>query len=202
MVKIFSNSHVFKFDWESVSNVWWQKYPNMHNLTIQAVDTIDREITDDGSLVMRRLISASMALPSWVRAVGFPSTGYVLEESRINPRSREMTVRSVNVAMDSIITIQETCVYTPDEERPTEWTKYEQTAEFTSFVPIVQSGLEGFTFSVQASNATKGLQAMEELCDRWRTEGVDGFQRVLTSRLDTILLMSNIDQLKAQLAAL
>ena len=28
----------------SVTNVWWQKYPNPHSLQVDTVDTIDRHI--------------------------------------------------------------------------------------------------------------------------------------------------------------
>ena len=43
---------------------------------------------------------------------------------------------------------------------------------------------------------------MEELCDRWMKEGVDGFDRILNMRLNTVLLMKDLDKLRERIANL
>jgi hypothetical protein len=178
MVKIFTNSHIFKFPWESVTNVWWQKYPNPHSLHVDTADTIDRSLDKNtGELINRRLIAASLVPPSWMQAIGFTSYCYVLEEARVNPRTKEMILRSVNVTGNSLLQIQETCRYKPAPQNPTEWTNFEQTAEIISAIPFLSSSVECFSFSVHSSNAIKGLMAMEELCEKWAKEGMEGFQK-------------------------
>jgi len=194
MVKIFTNRHIFKFPWESVTNVWWQKYPNPHSLQVDTVDTVGRSLDPkSGELITRRLIAASLVPPSWMQSLGFVSYCYVLEEARVNPRTKEMTLRSVNVSGNSLLQIQETCRYTPCEKNPTEWTDYQQTAEIISHIPLFASPIECFSFSVHSSNALKGLVAMEELCEKWAKEGIDGFQTKLNNRLDMILSLQRIN---------
>ncbi|ETO27970.1 hypothetical protein RFI_09164 [Reticulomyxa filosa] len=212
MVKIFTNTHIFKFPWESwiekrknitkfvsVTNVWWQKYPNPHSLQVETADTIDRSLDKStGELITRRLIAASLVPPSWMQSLGFPSYCYVLEEARVNPKTKEMVLRSVNVTGNSLLQIRETCRYTPCEKNPNEWTSYQQTAEIISGIPLFSTPIEGFSFSVHSSNAVKGLIAMEELCERWAKEGMEGFQKRLCNRLDMVLLMDNIHDIRKQ----
>lgn len=199
MVKFFTNFYIFKFPWESVTNAWWQKYPNPHSLQVEEVDTIDRKLDEKtGNLITRRLISGSLPTPQWLKKLGFPNHCYVLEETTINPKSKEMTLRSMNVTGSDLLVIQETCKYLQHEQNPS-WTQYKQEAEITSFVPMFKTAVENYGLSVHSEKAMKGLTAMEELCEKWTKEGVEGFQKILNMRLDTILLMKDFTNLSNQL---
>jgi len=199
MVKFFINLYVFKFPWESVTSAWWQKYPNPHSFQVEEVDTIDRKLDKKtGSLIIRRLISASLPAPQWCKALGFSNQCYVLEETTVNPKSKEMTLKSINVTGSDLLTIQETCKYT-QHPQDSNWTQYHQEAEITSFVPMFTTAVENYGLSVHSEKAMKGLTAMEELCDKWTKEGVEGFQKILNMRLDTILLMKDFANLSNQI---
>lgn len=90
-----------------MTNAWWQKYPNLHSLHMSEVDTIDRKLDPStGELITRRLITAHMKPPSWLKAVGWPESVYVLEETRVNPKSKDMTLKSVNVTGNNLCEIQ------------------------------------------------------------------------------------------------
>jgi len=189
---------MFELPWESVTNAWWQKYPNPHSLQVTEVDTIDRRLdTETGELVTRRLISAHLNPPGWMAAIGFPNWAYVLEETRVNPHTKNMTLKSVNVTGSDLLQIQETCNYKGIEDNKC---LYEQSAAITSFVPLVpqciHNAVEQYSLGVHSGNATKGLKAMEELCEKYVKLGQEGFNEILNLRLDTILLMADLETLR------
>lgn len=138
----------------SVTNVWWQKYPNPRSVQVDSVDTLDRKIDSEGTLITKRLISASIHTPAWLVAIGFPSQTYVLEESRVNPFTKEMTLRSRNVTGSDLLVIQETCRYTPSKSNPNH-TRYDQKAEITAIVPVFKTQVENYSIGIHSQNAFK-----------------------------------------------
>mmetsp|Transcript_9823 Transcript_9823/g.15739 ORF Transcript_9823/g.15739 Transcript_9823/m.15739 type:complete len:228 (+) Transcript_9823:107-790(+) len=195
MVKWFLSRHTFELPWESVTNAWWQKYPNQHSLQVTEVDTIDRRMDrNTGELITRRLISAHLNPPSWMAAIGFPNYCYVLEETRVNPHSKHMVLKSVNVTGSDLLQIQETCEYKSIENDAR--CLYEQSAAITSFVPLVHSAVESYSLGIHSGNASKGLKAMEELCEKYVKLGQEGFDEILNLRLDTIKLMADLQTLR------
>lgn len=42
---------------------------------------------------------------------------------------------------------------------------------------------------------------MEELCERWVREGVEGFEKILNMRLDTIMLMKDLNNIRDRIAS-
>ena len=178
----------------SVTNAWWQKYPNSHSLQVTEVDTIDRKFdTQTGEFVTRRLVQACLNPPSWLAAVGFPDHCYVLEETRVNPHSKNMVLKSVNVTGSDLLQIQETCKY---EGIGDEKCNYEQSAAITSFVPLICGAIESYSLGIHTDSASKGLKAMEELCDKYVKLGQEGFNEILNTRLDTIALMKDLKTLQ------
>ena len=149
--------------------------------------------TKTGELITRRLISAHLNPPSWMAAIGFPNYCYVLEETRVNPHSKNMVLKSVNVTGGEFLQIQETCEYSATDD---EKCLYEQSAAITSFVPLVHSAIESYSLGIHSEKASKGLKAMEELCEKYVKLGQEGFHEILNLRLDTILLMADLETLR------
>eukprot|EP01083_Nonionella_stella_P044987 120992_1 len=194
MVKWFLNKHIFEFPWESVTNAWWQKYPNSHSLQVTEVDTIDRKLDKQtGELITRRLISACLHPPAWMSALGFPNYCYVLEETRVNPQTKSMVLQSVNVTGSDLLQVQETCTYKAIDDNKC---LYEQSAAITTPCPIFTDAIESFSLNIHSGNASKGLKAMEELCEKYVTLGQQGLQEILNLRLDTILLLTDLETLR------
>merc|ERR1712110_277751 len=146
-----------------------------------------------GELVTRRLITTGMRPPSWLVAVGFPDSCYVLEETRVNPRTRNMTLKSVNVTGNSLVEIQETCRYTA---LPQDRCSYSVDTAIRSFLGPLSSPCESHAFGIIKDSANKGLKAMEELCDKYVDLGRQGFEDILSLRLDTVMLMSDLQTLR------
>jgi len=214
MVKIFTCRHLFELPWSSVTNAWLQKYPNPLSLHIDEVDTIDRRIDEKtGAFIIRRLVSSSLSPPKWMEAIGFPAHAYILEEAIINPFTKEMVLRSINITGNHLIEIEEICTYSeqsqphpPSEDDNIESeqkakghrkvTNYEQKAIIESPVPLLHAPIETASLTIFSHNASKGLSAMQQICCDFESVGSEGFTKVLQWRLDTILLLNELDSLK------
>merc|ERR1711971_257066 len=168
------------------------KYPNPESLHVDRVDIIDRRLDQEtGSLIVRRLISATLSPPHWMKSIGFPDAAHILEEAVINPFKKEMLIRSVNITGNALLEINELCIYSEDKD---ECTKYEQRAVIESAIPleILRSPIESYAKSVHETNAEKGLKAMKKICSLFDEIGTDGLHQIFQWRLDTILLLNKL----------
>jgi hypothetical protein len=123
-------------------------------------------------LVTNRLVACESSVPSWMAALGIPTQAYAAETCVVDPASKEMVIKSRNITGSSIMTIEETCRYAPHSENPN-WTHYTQTAKITAFLPFMSSGLESYSFSSMHEKSKKGLETIEVLCQRIKSEGLD-----------------------------
>lgn len=96
-----------------------------------------------GRLITNRIMSCESALPSWCRAAGLPQSCFVAECSVVDPKSREMLVKSSNLSGASLMVIEETCRYTASPAAPTKATLYKQEAKITAFLPFLAGKVRG-----------------------------------------------------------
>ena len=82
-------------------------------------------------------MSCESALPSWCRAAGLPQSCFVAECSVVDPKSREMLVKSSNLSGASLMVIEETCRYSASPAAPAAATLYKQEAKITAFLPFL-----------------------------------------------------------------
>jgi len=146
-------------------------------------------------LVTNRLVACESAIPSWMSALGLPTQVYAAETCVVDPVSKEMVIKSRNITGSSVMAIEETCRYVPHKEN-SNWTHYTQSAKITAFLPLVSSGLESYSFSSMHEKSKKGLEAIEVLCQRIKSEGLDS----ITSLTDTFSAL--VVKLHNQAAAL
>jgi hypothetical protein len=166
MVQFFSNQHTYKHPWDRVTSAFWLKYPNPHYPHVMEVDCFHRHIdSDTGALVSRRLISASSHVPSWMQMLSVPDRVIVVEESRVDPQTQSLELKSRNLTGSQVLTVEETCTYSRHPDNP-DWTLYKQQAKITSFAPMFQKRLEQHCLSNMSAQAQKGLNVMEGLCDQ------------------------------------
>jgi len=123
-------------------------------------------------LVTNRLVACESPIPSWMSALGFASAAYATETCVVDPVRQTMTIRSRNLTGSSLMTAEETCVYSGHKEN-SDWTHYTQEAKVTAFMPFVSSSIESFGVGSMPEKSRKGLQAIEILCNRIKSEGLD-----------------------------
>ncbi len=151
---------------------FWRKYPNRFADHVKEVDTFKRDFDPvTGDLTTYRLIACESALPSWMSALGISSLAYALEQTVVNAKNKTMVIRSRNISGSSMMVVEEKCTYTQDPENAA-WTQYNQSANITSFLPIVRSKMENYTFASMTNRSKQGLAVMEELCHVLATKGL------------------------------
>lgn len=134
-MKIFSTQHTFDYSWEQVSTANWKKYPNEVSTHVVAVDVLRREIDQKtGVLRTERLITCQQAIPKWLLAmVGGSNVSYVREVSEVDPKTKTLTLRSVNLTMNNLLSVYETVTYKPDPANPAVCTLFQQEAQITAY---------------------------------------------------------------------
>ncbi|GMF22066.1 unnamed protein product [Phytophthora lilii] len=164
MVLTNETRHVYPFDWAVVTRAFWNKYPNSRLAHVERVDVLDRRLDAQGRLVTTRLAKVTQKnLPGWVRSALGDST-YVFEETTCDARRQRLVLKSTNLSLRSVATVEETCVYSrhPDDAGKT---LYEAEVKVTAFVPLLSQKLESFSVSRGAETAAKGIRAVEEICN-------------------------------------
>lgn len=161
---IFTNDHTFKYDWPTVVTAFWQKYPNPKADHVTAIDTFRRYIDTDGSMVSHRVVATETVLPDYLSSLGVPTVAFALEQTRCNPETKTLTVRSRNITGSSMMSVEEQCTY---DEHPnnSQWTRYRQTAFFEAHVPFFKTKVENFAMSSFASRSRQGIEIMETICE-------------------------------------
>ncbi len=204
MVHTFSVVHTFQYPFSLVSLAFWRKYPNVHAPHVKQIDIYDRKLiripratTDaliqneevkysenaaaaasdpaasDMCLVTNRIIGCESALPSWMSACGISSSAFAVETTIVNPRTNEMVVKSRNLTGASLMVVEETCLYRPSKADPNH-TEYTQTAKITAFLPFFSQKCEQYSFQSMNAKSQKGLQTIENLCEKIKSNGVVG----------------------------
>jgi len=184
MVRFFHRTACFDHPWLDVTSVYWGKFPNRYQPYVKAVDTFDRELDiETGVMTVRRMITHTYPGPRWMYALGFPDEVSALEEITVDPNKRSLVLKTKNVTAASIFQVAETCVYTENEELTTD---YEQNIQITSFLPIFSSLAEEFSFNTCATNSDNGVSTMSELCDNFKTDGIQGILSKMGRALKTL----------------
>ena len=86
---------------------------------------LNRYIDSEGRLVTKRLHVIYQEIPSFVKAIIGDCVTYAGEESVVDPKTKTLTLRTKNLSLTSLATIDELCTYTACTSDPekTEYTK-------------------------------------------------------------------------------
>jgi len=172
MVKLFAVEHTFQHPFDRVTAAFWRKYPNESASHVRAIDVTDRRIDDSGRLITNRIMACESALPSWLKAAGLPQQCFVAETSVVDPRLKQMIVKSSNLSGASIMTVEETCTYSQCPKQPKRATHYKQEARITAFLPLVAGKFENYSLQSMQSKSKEGIAVVERLAQRIANEGV------------------------------
>lgn len=163
MVKFFTTHHTYTHSWEDVSCAFLRKYPNPLSSHVLGCDVINRHVDPTtGTLVSQRLLKKTNNKPKIAeKFLGKgSSSGYVLEDSIIDPMNKSMTTVTRNISFAKVLCVEETCTYTVSAANP-EWTDCKTEARVTCPMwgwsrPIEGVGLERFK-----QNIHKAREALE-----------------------------------------
>lgn len=169
-MKIFSSQHEFNYSWEQVSAANWKKYPNEMSTHVVAVDVLRREIdSQTGVLRTERLITCQQAIPRWILAlVGGSNVSYVREVSEVDPKTKVLTLRSVNLTMNNLLSVYETVVYSPDPLNPKSSTIFRQEAQITAYASLkrICNKIEDWSVERFNQNAKLGKAGFDSVLNK------------------------------------
>ncbi|OLL22309.1 Protein UPS2, mitochondrial [Neolecta irregularis DAH-3] len=169
-MKIFESFHTFNYNWQHVSAANWSKYPNDTCKHVVAVDILDRYIDPEtGVLVTERLITCRQSVPKWIiKMVGGTEDSYVREVSQVDPRNQTLCMRSVNLTLSNILSIQETVKYCPNPVSPATQTLFQQDARITAYGALTRicTAIEDWSIERFKQNASKGREGLETILQK------------------------------------
>ncbi|ORX43094.1 MSF1-domain-containing protein [Hesseltinella vesiculosa] len=169
-MKLFKSTHEFDYKWSLVSAAQWQKYPNDNCPHVQHVDVLNRTLDEKtGILTTERLITVEQNVPSIIRKIlGSSSIQYVREISIIDPKAKTLTMRSVNLTMANLLTVEETIEYKEHPDGPHK-TQFTQQAAISAGNMVARWGgiLEDFSIKRFQQNAAVGREGFAQVLERF-----------------------------------
>jgi hypothetical protein len=178
MVLWYRNVHDYQFDFETVTVAFFNKYPNPYASHVQSVDTLKREIKEDGKLYTTRLIKKNGKLPSWVKPfLGKISHSWIIEQTVIDPKTKEMKAYQRNLDHTKIIRVEEYTTYKFNDQ--TETTNVNYNVKFSSNFQTfgVKNRIEAWShnrFKENTQNTTKGMAYVMARCQEtiWKKKNI------------------------------
>lgn len=171
-MKIWTSEHTFNHPWETVATAAWRKYPNPMNPAVIGTDVIERNVVD-GVLHTHRIVSSKWGFPRWVQAlVGSAKVCYASERSEVNPSTRQMILKTINLTFCRYIAVNETLNYVPHPTNPDQTLLKQEAVVTVQGVPLTHY-MEDLLTNRISLNAGKGRQAMEWVIDRLDAEVKD-----------------------------
>jgi PRELI-like family len=95
---------------------------------------------------------------------GGDGVSYVREISEVDPKSKSVVLKSVNLTWSNILRVNETCSYTPSPMKPTE-TVFRSSSKIRAFACFrhISNKLENWTVDTIQSNAKLGKEGFESV---------------------------------------
>jgi hypothetical protein len=169
-MRIWNSEHTFNHNWDTVVTAAWRKYPNPHNPSVTGLDVVDRNIDSQGRLNSHRLLSTSWGMPTWVaKMIGMQEMCFASEHSSVDPKTKTFTLRTRNVTLSNILTVDEQLIYCQHPTDPTKTLLKQEATVTVSGLPLCNK-LEQMMTDAMSSNASKGRQAMEYVIEKVKKE--------------------------------
>lgn len=157
---------LIRHDWVTVTTAWWRKYPNAKLAHVESSHTLERYIDRDGKLQITRLVTCFSPIPDWLEKIsGIDGHTCFKEHIEIDPISKTFVAESKNLTCRSLSSSVEVCKYIVSPQSPN-MTLFTQNATMEFFLPIISGKVEDFSEGRFQGNAKKGLEVMEDLCNK------------------------------------
>jgi len=171
-MKLWSSDCEFKAPWKQTTEAVWKKYPNEHQPNVGHIDVIDRKITADGKLLTTRLFGSHFSFPKLITTLlGLPEICYAIELSEVDLKTKKMTLRMINMTFGSVLTVNETLVYSPHKDNPDK-TALDQSATVTiSGIPFPDY-FENMIVTRFDTTSKLGRKAIQQKIQKLTVEGI------------------------------
>ncbi|KAG0668953.1 hypothetical protein C6P45_004234 [Maudiozyma exigua] len=161
MVLFHANTHIFKNDFNSVTSVVFNKYPNPYATHVLSIDTISRKIDANGNLLTTRLFRKKGKLPRWIEyIVGSRITeSWMIEFTMVDPNKKIMKSFNRNIDHVRLLQVEEYTTYEYNEIE--KHTVVNSKVKFTSGFHVgIRSKIEKMSLSRFEAGVEKSRQGM------------------------------------------
>ncbi|KAF9372149.1 hypothetical protein CPB97_001426 [Podila verticillata] len=183
-MKFFEATHRFNHSWAQVTAANWMKYPNEQCPHVIAVDVLDRHVDPEtGVLRTERLLTCNQNAPALVlKFLGGSTMSYVRETSELDPKTKKLTMKTQNLSMCNVLTINETVTYTvnPQDENST---LFKQEAQILagSALSRFSSYIEDFCLTRFRDNAAVGRAGFEMVLEKLNKARQEASQQLVSA---------------------
>ncbi|KAF8949622.1 hypothetical protein CPC16_007232 [Podila verticillata] len=183
-MKFFEATHRFNHSWAQVTAANWMKYPNEQCPHVIAVDVLDRHVDPEtGVLRTERLLTCNQNAPALVlKFLGGSTLSYVRETSELDPKTKKLTMKTQNLSMCNVLTINETVTYTvnPQDENST---LFKQEAQILagSALSRFSSYIEDFCLTRFRDNAAVGRAGFEMVLEKLNKARQEASQQLVSA---------------------
>ncbi|KAI5784559.1 PRELI-like family-domain-containing protein [Geopyxis carbonaria] len=169
-MKVFESSCTFDYPWSTVTIANWRKYCawNTQSPHVIAVDTLSRDVDlVTGILRSERLITCKQSAPRWLMKFVGAEVSYVREISEVDPANQTIISRSTNLSGSTILSVQETVIYSPHPDDPAHRTLFTQDARITAYGAFSRlcSAVEDWSVERFGQNAKRGRLGFEAVLE-------------------------------------
>ena len=154
--------HEYDFDWDRVTSSFWKKYWHPSCAQSRAL-VLNREIDSEGRLVTKRLHVIYQDVPSFIKAIVGNVVTYAGEESIVDPKKKTLTLRTKNLCMTCLASVDEYCVYSAcaDDPHKTEYMKKMSVQGWLT--GFINYRLENWFVDTDKQNRGKGINVMDDI---------------------------------------
>ncbi|TID29978.1 hypothetical protein CANINC_001489 [Pichia inconspicua] len=118
MVLHYQSKHTYNHTFETVTLAYFNRYPNPYSAHVKSTDTLEVYIDELGRLHQIKLIKKSGRLPNFVKPfLGKITTSWIIENTIVDPKSKEMITYNCNLDHRKIIRVEEFNTYKYDFEK-------------------------------------------------------------------------------------
>lgn len=111
----YRSNHAYDYNFETVTLAYFNRYPNPYATHVKSIDTIDVFTDKKGRLHQVKLIKKSGRLPKFIKPfLGKITTTWIIENTIVDPVSKEMITYNCNLDHTKIIRIEEFNTYKYD----------------------------------------------------------------------------------------
>ncbi|OMJ25232.1 Protein UPS2, mitochondrial [Smittium culicis] len=163
-MKFYETTHFFSSPFDSVTLASWRKYPNDKTPHVRHVEILSRRVNPvTGYLETERLINVRQNVPSLIkRILGTSGDSFALEYSTVDPNSKLMEMRTVNLTLNNLLMVVERVVYKPVDSSSTE---FYQSVQFSAdgLISRFSSIVEEYSLNTFKNNAIVGKLGFEQV---------------------------------------
>ena len=124
---------------------------------------LSRTVDSEGRLVTKRLHVIYQDVPCFVKAIVGDIVTYAGEESVVDPKTKTMTLRTKNLSLNCVASVDELCVYTP---HPADASKTNYVKKMTVqgwMTGCLNWKLENWFVDTDKKNRGNGISVMDDI---------------------------------------